>query len=531
MSLPATSKSQIKKEIIKCGKDSDYFINNYAKIVHPLKGLIPFKTYPFQTQLLKDFDEHRFHVVLKARQLGISTITAAYVTWLMLFYKDKNILVIATQIKTACNMIKKVKNVYNNLPKWLKIADIEKGGNNKQSFGLTNGSVFHASSTSGDAGRSEALSLLVVDEAAHIENMDDLWTGLYPTISTGGRVIALSTPLGVGNWFHKIYSDSENGTNDFFLTTLQWQVHPDHDEEWFINETKSLSKRETAQEYLCSFNASGETVICGEDIKYYENVIKNPIYRTGFDRNHWIWEKCDLSCNYLISADVARGDGKDYSAFNIIRLEDFKIVSEYRGKPSLDLFANILYSVGMEYNSALLVIENNNIGHSALEKLIGMEYPNLYYSVKGTHDFVDSTEAISNMQAIPGFSTTVKTRPLIIAKFEEFARNKLIKTHSKRFVAELRTFVWKAGKPQAMKGYNDDLIMSLAIACWVHDTALVKNRRDINYKKAMLDNIVIYRTNLDTTISGMHKDSYRRYLDKERESKKEAENFLWLYKG
>ena len=105
---------------------------------------------------------------------------------------------------------------------------------------------FKQPQTSGDAGRSEALSLLVIDEAAHVESLDELWAGLYPTISTGGRVIALSTPNGVGNWFHKTYTEAADGSNDFHPILLNWDVHPDRDQAWFEKETRNMSRREIA---------------------------------------------------------------------------------------------------------------------------------------------------------------------------------------------------------------------------------------------------------------------------------------------
>ena len=145
------SKKEILKEIVKAGKDPDYFINNYAKISHPMKGLIPFKTYDFQSDLINSFNDHRFTVILKARQLGISTITAAYIAWMMMFHRDKNILVIATKFNTASNLVKKVKSIIKHLPDWLTISNI--AIDNRTSFELSNGSQIKASSTSGD-GRS-----------------------------------------------------------------------------------------------------------------------------------------------------------------------------------------------------------------------------------------------------------------------------------------------------------------------------------------------------------------------------------------
>jgi len=523
------SKQQIIKEIVKSGKDPQYFLNNYAKISHPQEGTIPFRTYDFQSALLDDFNDHRFNVILKARQLGISTIVAGYVTWLMMFHRDKNILVVATKFTTASNLVKKVKAIIKRLPEWLQIADITT--DNRTSFELSNGSQIKASSTSGDAGRSEALSLLVVDEAAHVDGLEELWMGLYPTLSTGGRCIALSTPNGVGNWFHKIFTEAEIQENDFHPTTLRWDVHPDRDQNWFAKETKNMSRREIAQELECNFNTSGETVIHPDDIAWMQTLAKDPEYRTGFDRNFWIWEKHDPACSYLLSADVARGDGADNSSFHIVKLETMEVVAEYQGKPSLDMYANILNQAGREYGNCMVVVENVGVGISVLEKLIDLDYPNLYFSTKGAHEFVEQYQAESMSNAIAGFTTSSKTRPIIVAKLEEFIRNKLIKVYSQRAIKEITTFVWINGKPQAMRGYNDDLVMALAIACWVRDTVLQTSKREVEYKKAMLNSMVVANTKLNTTIKGMH--GYHKSQDswENKDERSEAQEFKWLYKG
>lgn len=524
------SKKEIVAEILKCGKDPVYFVNNYARISHPIKGLIPFKTYDYQADLLTDFNDYRFNVILKARQLGISTIAAGYIVWLMLFHRDKNILVMATKFKTAANLVKKVKAIMKNVPDFLLIANISI--DNRASFELSNGSQIQAASTSGDAGRSEALSLLVIDEAAHVESLDELWAGLYPTISTGGRVIALSTPNGVGNWFHKTYSEAAEGSNDFHPVLLNWDVHPDRDQAWFDKETRNMSRREIAQELECNFNTSGESVIHPDDIAWIETLVCDPKYRTGFDRNTWIWEEYDPQCSYLLVADVARGDGADYSVFHIIKLETMEVVAEYQGKPSLDMYANVLMQAGKEYGNCLLVVENVGIGISVLEKLIDLDYSNLYYSVKSTHEYVESHQGERMANAVPGFTTSSKTRPLIVAKLEEFVRNKLIKVYSVRFSNELRTFIWNNGKPQAMRGYNDDLIMSLAIACWVRDTALTVNKRDVEFKKACLNSMVHVNTKINTTIPGMEGYNRKEALDdKMFRAKEEYEKYSWLIKG
>jgi hypothetical protein len=519
------SREEALKEIVKCGKNAGYFINNYAKISHPLKGLIPFKMFDYQDELIKDFNDYRFNIILKARQLGISTISAAYIVWMMTFHRDKNILVIATKFSTAANLVKKVKQIIKNLPDWLAIATISV--DNRTSFELSNGSQIKASSTSGDAGRSEALSLLVIDEAAHVEGLEELWTGLYPTLSTGGRCIALSTPNGVGNWFHQTFVDSEEEKNDFHPTTLQWDVHPERDQEWFEKETMNMSRRQIAQELECNFNMSGETVFHPEDMERIQQSIQEPKYKTGFDRNFWIWEEYRPDCTYLISADVARGDGADFSVFHVLKIETMEIIAEYRGKPAPDLFANLLNEAGKEYGNCMLAIENNSIGWSVLEKLQEMNYPNIYYSYKSSHEYVDPITAEYKSNAVPGFTMSSKTRPLVVAKMEEFVRNKLFTIYSARLFNEMKTFVWNHGRPQAMKKYNDDLIISCAIGCWIKDTAFTTNQRDLEYGRAFLSSMKKSSSEMNTTIPGQQ--GHRALKDSEEKNK--YQEYSWLLKG
>jgi len=519
------STDEIKKEIIKCGKNTSYFLKNYAKITHPDRGTIPFRTYEFQDDLLEKFRDHRFNVIVKARQLGISTICAGYIAWLLLFYKDKNVLVMATKYSTASNMVKKVKYIINNVPDWLKISSVVV--DNKNSFELSNGSQIKAIPTSADAGRSEAVSLLVVDEAAHIEHMDEIWTGLYPTISTGGRCIALSSPNGIGNWFHKTFDDAENGQNLFLPTNLPWSVHPEHDQDWFDNETKNMSKREIAQEYLCDFLSSGETVIDSDDLQHIRSGITEPKHKSWVDRNYHIWKPYNYQTKYIISADVARGDGADYSVFHVFSATNMEQVAEYQGKCEPDQFVKLLFDTGKEYGNALLVVESNNIGFTVAQKLAEMGYRNLYYSTKGSHEYVDSNMAAGNSNVIAGFTTSLKTRPLIIAKLDEYVRNKMITFNSIRTLKELEKFIWVHGRPEAQKGYNDDLVLAAAIACFVRDTTLINSQKDVQLNLAMLNCIGKTNTRLNTTINGM---SNNRELQ-EYNNKKTYSDLIWLLKG
>jgi hypothetical protein len=276
---------------------------------------------------------------------------------------------------------------------------------------------------------------------------------------------------------------------------------------------------------------SGETVFGPEDIETYFNMIKEPKYRTGFDRNLWIWEERNPQNTYLISADVARGDGKDYSVAHVLKLETMEIIAEYQGKVTPDIFSRVLFDLGQEYGNGLLVVENNSVGFAVLEKLKEMRYPNLYFSVKSTHEFVEEYKAEQMSNAVAGFTTTSKTRPLIVAKMEEFIRNNLIKIYSSRLLSEMKTFIWNNGRPEAMRSYNDDLIMSCAVGCWVRDTALSANKLQSDYNKAFIGAITKSSNELDTRINGMIGIKNLKMKESMNKHQSAVTDFPWLFKG
>jgi len=476
--MPPTSKQRQIKEIVKCGKDPAHFFNRYVKIQHPQRGLIPFKTYDFQDDCAKAFNDHRFNIVLKSRQLGLSTLVAAYAVWLAVFYKDKNILVIATKLAIAMNFIRKVKIVLRNMPKWLLLPEMVE--NNKQSVLFSNGSQIKAVPTSDDAGRSEALSLLIVDEAAFVKNFDEVWTGLYSTLSTGGRAIILSTPNGVGNMYHKLYADAEAGVNEFHHTKLLWDVHPDRDQAWFDQETKNMTQTQIAQELLCDFAASGNTFLQPNDIEYLRSSVKAPIERWGPQAGVWMWKYPRTGIKYVISADVSRGDSADFSTFHVIDTENSEVVCEFKGKTPPDEFAIVLGEAGRKYFDALICPENNSYGYALIMKLVELNYPNMYYANEA-----DRYSYNNNIAKI-GFQTNAKTRAQILTKLEEVLRRKQLRSYSSRLYDELKTFVWKNGKAQAKKGTNDDLVMSLAIGVWLYDTSPALTQQGQNLMNAMM---------------------------------------------
>jgi len=518
-------KEAIKREYAKCATDPVYFLGKYGVIQHPLKGKVNFNLYDFQEKSLESFMKHDYNIVLKARQLGLSTLTAGYALWMMTFQQDKNILVIATKQETAKNLVTKVRVMHANLPGWLKQPCVE---DNKLSLRYKNGSQIKAVASSEESGRSEALSLLIIDEAAFIEKIDTIWGAAQQTLATGGRALVISTPNGVGNFFHKTWVGAENGTNDFNFIRLHWSVHPEREQAWRDEQDKLLGPSLAAQECDCDFITSGRGVIDGlllENLK--ESSVREPMEKRGIDSNYWIWQPPNYTKNYVVSADVSRGDGTDYSAFHIIDVESLEQVAEYKGKISTQDFGNMLVNVASEYNNALLVVENNNIGWAAIQQVIDREYPNLFYTSKDLQ-YVDVQHQMTNKyrsqerNMVPGFSTTSKTRPLIVAKLEEMFREESVVVHSQRLIDELFVFIYNGNRAEAMQGYNDDLVMSFAIALWVRDTALRLRSEGIELSKRAIQGI--------GQNPGIYTSEVQKNDSWEMDVKGEKEDLTWLIK-
>jgi hypothetical protein len=403
-------------------------------------------------------------------------------------------------------MVEKVQFMYNNLPSWLR-GNQKPISDNKLSLKLSNNSQIVATSAASDAGRSYAVSLLLIDEAAFIEGIDKIYTSIKPTIATGGGIIALSSPNGIGNWFHKMYTEAQIGNNDFKPIELKWDLHPDRvapiDAGWEDRERANMSPREFAQEYDCDFLGSGNSVVEADILSFYEQTyIQDPVERRFMGGDYWLWSYPDYSKSYIISADVARGDGSDYSTFHVIDVEACEQVAEYKSQIGTREFGNMLVSVASEWNNALLVPENANIGWDVINTIIEKGYNNLHYSPRtyGEMNIDKWMDKMDNNQTVPGFTMSVKTRPLAISKMESYIRDRHFIFHSKRLLEELRVFIWQNGKPQAQNGYNDDLVMAAGIGLFARDTGVKLHQQGMDITRKAIDGISSTRSRYNAPI-------------------------------
>lgn len=898
-------KELIKQEYIRCASDPVYFAKKFYYIQHPIKGRMLFGLYGFQEVMMRKFTKEEDAIINKSRQLGISTLISCYSLWLMLFHKDKNILVLATSQDTAKNLITKVRFSYEQLPSWMRLKTTE---NNKLLLKLVNGSQIQAKSATDNAARSEAVSLLVIDEAAFIDNIERIFTAAQQTLSTGGFCIALSTPNGSGNWFYNEFIRAQDKKNSFVPYILPWTVHPERDQEWRDRQDRELGVKMAAQEcfsgntviytkhgpryisdikegdlvlshdgtynkvirtyshlekdnlfqiksgmnnvkkyvtgnhpflnsnnewkkvneikesndyiqlfpqnivdndksktidlldfitvnnpkyfplkyndkfiwinkksyinrylefdyelgfiigcflsegsywnnvvsfsynwelenqtwplvlqkyiedkfnisifshykqknqnagnlyiknqiflkfielcidggkycqgkyisdliyensnqdtlkgildgimvgdgmlkseYNCgvcltserlvydtlyisnllglyqttiktgfnnhgtntstltysntkiksnekifskriegqdilknnrksnkfrydkypltklnltpsdnqievynfeventhtyvteygivhncdaSFITSGESVIDTDVLNYYtKNIAKDPLYRKGPNGETQVFEDPDYSRSYCLIADVARGDGADYSTFHIFDIENCHQVAEFQGQLQTKDFANVIHAACVEYNNALCVVENASIGWDVLGRIIDKGYSNIYYSPKIDHT-ANSDQYLSKYNSgqdmVPGFSMTQKTRPLVISKLISYMNEYSVEIYSRRCLEEIRTFIYKNGRPQAQHGNNDDLVIPIGIFLFLRETTLMYQKQSEELSRATLESI----HNINYTSPIMGRNPYEHNPYSMNDGRGNVEDLSWL---
>tara|TARA_R110000851_G_scaffold103340_9_gene220312 strand:+ start:125 stop:1804 length:1680 start_codon:yes stop_codon:yes gene_type:complete len=487
--------SEARQEILKCAQSVSYLGNHYCYIRTVTGGRVLFKTWPFQDICLETFRSKRFTIVNKSRQIGLSTIVALYILWRMMFLKDQHIIIMAIKEKTAKELFQKVTYMYKYLPDELKLWDVI--DNNKRTWSLANESRLEVLPKGADATRSAALSLLVIDEASHIEGMNGLWIASQPSMETGGDVITLSTPAGAGeNWFYNKFKDGKTFWDSpgaeaaakqmklppFFPLQFDWTHKPGRDEQWKIETIQDLhgDKRMFMQEYGCSFLGSSDTFIEPDLLTEMEEEILDPIESEEF---LYIWEHVRIGQEYIISSDVALGAGRDFSTAQVLCLrgENWIQVAELRLKVPTDIWASELMQLSDRYNHALLVVERNNVGIGTVNELKRIllernQISRMYFDVKderrgwvpwymsiGYGDW-QFEEMYEQNKIKLGYRTDQKTRQRNLLEMSHKLRDGTAVVRSRRLYDEFLNFrLDNFRRPDHSRKSHDDLIIAYAI--------------------------------------------------------------------
>lgn len=472
-------------ERIKCSQDPEYFIQTYLKIVHVDRGLVSFDLYDFQKTLLKAYENNRFVIAKLPRQVGKSTVTVAYIMWVILFGPMQNIAILANKASTARDILAKLQLAYEHIPLWMQQGIVSW---NRGSIEIENGSKVVAASTAKSSIRGNTYNIIFLDEFAFVPTniAEEFITSVYPTISSGTttKLFMVSTPNGM-NLFYRYWMDAINKRNLYLPVEAHWSVVPGRDDQWAKDQIKQLGQEKFNQEFGCEFLGSSNTLIAPSKLGAMH--WKAPLQKIN---DIDVYELPQPQHIYMMTVDTAEGQNLDYSTFAVIDVTDspYRLVAKYRSnKISPMMLPNIIYNVAEKYNSAHVLVETNSIGIQVAEILhTDLEYENIFSTTnlgRGGQKISAGFKKNSKL----GVKTTAPMKSLGCSNLKSIVEGDKLIIQDFDTIAELTSFVATGKNYAAEPGCHDDLAMTLVMFGWLAAQPLFKELTDVDIRKKMVE--------------------------------------------
>lgn len=505
-------------EFLKCRANFDYFCRTYVYLELPGKDVI-FTPYSKQIELIDTIEKHKYVLVLKSRQIGISTIVQAYAAWLTVFYNNVVIGIISKDGAEATDFARVIRGIVEKLPEWMKPTGGLLGRGfakrTERSFILTNGSKVYASPVNPNAPdktlRGKAITFLVIDEAAFVNYISTAWTSIVPALSTNQMqakkagipygTIVLSTPnktVGIGQWYFERYLKSISNDDIFTPFVIHWRMIPElaNEPDWYNTQCALFDhdRKRIAQELELKFLPTEGSFFEADTVEAMQNACEVPIEKVKiYNGEVWKFAQAVNGRYYIIGVDTAPEHGNDKSAISIFDYETLEQVWEYQGKCKVLDFVKVCKVAATEF-PGLIVVESNSYGNQVVEHLDASEYSHMLYKEKrGKNTF------------LPGLSTNAKTRPLMIDALYSYLTQFPESVKSQRLALELTGLISKTnGKVEADTGCTDDIAISAALCMYVrkYDPPLmIDSNRHGNLSNEMVD---IIDMNTDTSRTGFN---------------------------
>ena len=466
--------TELIQEYAKCMHDPEYFTEKYIKVISLDKGLVPFNLYQYQRNMFAEFNTNRFNIVLACRQSGKSISACAYLLWYALFHSEKTIVILANKGDTAREMLSRITLMLENIPFFLQPGT---KALNKGSIEFSNHSRILARATSGSSVRGLSVNLLYLDEFAFVERATEFYTSTYPVIAAGTetKVIITSTANGIGNTFHKIWEGAIQGVSDFKPFRVDWWDVPGRDEAWKKQTVANTSQLQFDQEFANTFFGTGDTLVNAETLMSLR--AREPIRRL---ENHClnVYKETIKGHDYIMTVDVSKGRGQDYSTFNVIDISvsPFEQVAVYRNNVmSPILFPNIIYKYAKIYNEAYVVIESNDQG--------GVVCNGLYHDLEYENMHVESAIKANAL----GVEMTRKVKRLGCSAIKDVLENHKLSIVDENTILEISTFEARGQSYEASNGNHDDLMMNLVMFGFFISTQYFNDMTNIDLKKMLFD--------------------------------------------
>ena len=475
------------QEWIKCADDPVYFTRNYIKIVSLDEGLVPFKMWDFQEDMINRFHTNRFNIAKLPRQTGKSTTVVSYLLHYAIFNDNVNIGILANKLTTSRELLGRLQLAYENLPKWMQQGIVSW---NKGSLELENGSKIMAASTSSSAVRGMSFNIIFLDEFAFVPThiAEQFFSSVYPTISSGKstKVIIISTPNGM-NMFYKLWHDAERGKNEYITTEVHWSQVPGRDAKWKEQTIANTSQRQFTQEFECEFLGSVDTLIAASKLRTM--VYDDPI--TNNNKGLVVYENPQKEHDYIVTVDVARGVGSDYSAFLVFDITKFpyRLVARYRNNEiKAIMFPTIITDIAKGYNRAYVLTEVNDIGDQVASMMhFDLEYDHiLMCAMRGRAGQIVGT-GFSGKKTQLGVKMSKTVKKVGCLNLKTFIEDDKLVIPDYETIAELTTFISKRDSFEAEEGCHDDLAMCLVIFCWLAVQDYFKEMTDNDVRQRIYD--------------------------------------------
>lgn len=449
-------------------KSVEYFASHFYYIINPVTGAQKIKLRPYQQRVLQTFQNKQFNILLSARQVGKTTCSAIYILWYCLFNKDKTVAILANQAATAKSILTEIKYAYERLPNYLKPGILQY---NEYNVKFENGCSIIAKATSAHALRGESVSLLYMDEVAFIpQNIaEDFWTANWPTLSTGGSCILVSTPNGTANLFYRLWKASQDKENDFVPSQVDWWEVEGRDEKWKEQQIRSIGKVKFAQEFGNQFQGSAVTLIDAEFL--IKKLVKvQPL--VSLDEFTRIWEHVEPNKKYLLSIDTGAGVGSDYSVINIFDITNYPARAAIqvgvwrRNDTAPPQFSDIVLDTAKKWNNAYIIGETNGLSNEVISRIFESEYEYIFY------DYDDD---------IYGVCSDVKSKKQACIWFKENLESGKIILKDSDTIDELSYFEEvKEGiyKAKSGRGLHDDCVVTCLWATYFLKSGFFDDERD-----------------------------------------------------
>lgn len=472
------------QEVMKCMNDPIYFAKTYFKIIHVDKGLIPFELFPYQEDAINKFMTHRNLIINASRQSGKTSAVTVMLLHTALFHPNKLIAVLANKGATAREILKRVKTAYESIPDFLKSGVKEW---NKSAIEFENGSIIMAEASSSDNIRGKSVFLLYIDELAFVDNWDEFSASVLPTLSSGTetKIVFSSTPNGLNHFYYYVKA-ARDKKNSFALVEVPWTMVPGRDDKWKEATIEQLNgdRLKFDQEYNLEFVGSSQTLIAGDALKSLEPL--HPVHHNEHLRQY---VKPEYNHIYMIVADVSRGKGLDYSAFQVIDVTKtpYKQVCTYRNNMVTPPdYALMIESIARTYNNAHVLVEINDLGQQVVDAIHDNNYEEILYTEnKGRSGKTISSGFGTGSGLDRGVRTTKPVKGTGCATLKLLIEQKQLIINDIETISELNTFSRKRNSYEAEPGHHDDLVMCLVLFAWLTVQPYFKDLTDVDIMRAL----------------------------------------------